>query len=170
MPLTRAKAPISSRKSLFATTVRTKRRTSQKNSQADGSYLQVGSDNATASASSHKFISNSQVSCSSDSNQAILSALTRLEAANQDLSCRMDRMDRDANTNSTPVQSSRPRETLSFNLPQGSRLGRDSSPIAPQRTHSQVSHECRGRQVPGAHHVHPTQICIPHRFLSPVIA
>ena len=138
MPSTRAKTPISSskRKSLSATTVRTKRRTSQKNSQADDFYFQVGSYSVTVSAPSHTFTSGSQVSGPLDSNQAILSALTRLEAANQDLACRMDRMERGANTNSTPVQSPRPRETVSFNLPQGSRLGRDSSLIAPQRTHS----------------------------------
>ena len=79
MPLTRAKAPISSsnRKSLSPTTVQTKKRTSQKNSQVDGSYLQVGSDNVTVSPQSHTFTSVSQASGASDPNQAILSALTR---------------------------------------------------------------------------------------------
>ena len=146
MPSTRAKAPISSskRKSLSATTARTKRRTSQKNSQVDGSYLQVGSDNATVSAPSHTFNSGSQVSGPSDWNQAILSALARLEAANQELAHRMDMMEREHYTNSMPVHSPRSRETVSFNLPQGTRLGRDSSPIAPQRTLSQESHKGSG--------------------------
>ena len=93
------------RKSLSATTVRTKKRTSQKNSHVDGPYLQVRSYNVTVSAPSHTFTSVSQASGVSDLNQAILSALTRLEAANQDLARRMERMESGGNTNSTPVQS-----------------------------------------------------------------
>ena len=115
MPSTRAKAPISAskKKSLSATTVCTKKRSSQKISQVDGSYLQVGSDTGTVSAPSHSFSSVSQVAEVRFPNQAILSALSRLEAADQDLACRMDRMERGGNTNSTPVQLPRPRETAS---------------------------------------------------------
>ena len=153
MPSTRAKAPLSANKKKFlsAMTVRTKKRSSLKVSQADGSYLQVGSDNGTVSASSQPFTSVSQVAGISDPNQAILSAISRLEAANQDLAHWMDRMERRGDTNSTPVQSPRPRDTVSFNLPQGSRLGRDSSPIAPQRTNSQAHHGGGAGRVPGSH-------------------
>ena len=59
----------------------------------------------TVIAPSHTFTSLSQASVVSYANQAILSALTRLEAATQDLACCMERMEREANTNSTPVQS-----------------------------------------------------------------
>ena len=154
MPSTRAKAPLSANKrnSLCVTTVRTKKRSSHKVSQADGSYLQVGSNNGSVSASSQPFTSIPQVAAISDPNQAILSALSRLEAANQDLARRMDRMERGGDTNSTPVQSPRPKDTVCFNLPQGSRLGRDSSPIAPQRTHSQAHHGGGAGGVPNASH------------------
>ena len=106
MPSTRAKAPLSAskKKSLSATTVRTKKRSSQKISQANGSYLQVGSDTVTVSAPPHSFASVSQAAGIPDPNQAILSALSRLEAANQDLARRMGRMERGGNTKSTPVQ------------------------------------------------------------------
>ena len=99
----------------------------------------------------HTLFPVSQVVGVPDPNQAILSALSRLEAANQDLARRMDRMERGGDTKSTPVQSPQPRETVSFNLPQGSRLGRDSSPIAPQRTHSQAHHGGMGGGVPVSH-------------------
>ena len=165
MPSTRAKALISASKkrSLSPTTVCTKKRSSQKISQVDGSYLQVGSDTVNVSAPPHSFSSVSQAAEVPDPNQAILSALSRLEAANQDLARRMDKMERGGNTNSTPVQSPRPRETVSFNLPQGSRLGRDSSPIAPQRTHSQAQHGGGGREVPVSHQSlpHASQTTLP---------
>ena len=120
-------------------------------SQADGSYLQVGSDNGTVSVPPHSFTSVLQAPGAPDPSQAILSALSRLEAANQDLARRMDRMERGGDTNSTPVQSPQPRETVSFNLPQGTRLGRDSSLIAPQRSHSQAHHGGGGGGVPVSH-------------------
>ena len=149
MPSTRAKAPISAtkKKSLSATTVRTKKRASQKSFHADGSYLQVGSETVTVSAPPQSFTSVSHGIGGSDPNQAILSALSRLESANQDLARRMDRMERGRDTNSTPVPSPRPRETVSFNLPQGPRLGRDSSPIAPLRAHPQGHQGDGGRGV-----------------------
>ena len=105
----------------------------------------------TVSVPSHTYTSVSEASGVLNPNRAILSALTRLEAANQNLAHRIERMERGANNNSTPVQSPRPIETVSFNLPQGSRWGRDSSPIANQRTHSQVSHGCGGRELPVTH-------------------
>ena len=132
-------------------TLQTKKRTSK----VDRSYLTFGSDNVTVSAPSHTFTSISQASGVSEKNQAILSALTWLEVANQDLAHRMERIERGANTKSTPVQWPRPRETGSFNLNQRSRLGRDSSSIAPQRTHSQVSHGCVGRKVTVTHQFLP---------------
>ena len=153
MPSTRAKAPLSAnkKKSLSATTVRTKKRSSHKIPQADGSYLQVGSANGTVSVPSHSFTSVSQAPGAPDPNQAILSALSRLEAANQDLARHMDRMERGGYTNSTPVQSPRPIETVSFNLPQGTRLGRDSSPIDPQSSYTQAHHGGGGGGVPVSH-------------------
>ena len=153
MPSTRAKAPISAtkKKSLSATTVRTKKRSSQKSSHANGSYLQVGSETVTVSTPPQSFTSVSHGIGVSDPNQAIWSALSRLESANQDLARRMDRMERGGDTNSTPVPSPRPRETVSFNLPQGSRLGRDSLPIAPLRAHPQGHHGGGGRGVLTSH-------------------
>ena len=47
-----------------------------------------------------------------DNNQAILAVLSQLEIANQDLARRMDRMEQQSNTNSTPVPSPRPREMV----------------------------------------------------------
>ena len=81
MPLTRAKAPISAtkKKSLSATTVRTKKRSSQKPSHADGSYLQAGSRTVTVSAPPQSFTSVSHGTEVSNPNQAILSALSRLK-------------------------------------------------------------------------------------------
>ena len=75
----------------------------------DGSYLQVGSDTVTVSAPSHSFSSVSQATEVPDPNQAILSTLSQLEAANQDLARHMDRMERGGNTNSTNVQLPQPR-------------------------------------------------------------
>ena len=169
MPSTRAKAPLSAtkKKSLSATTVHAKKRSSQKTSQADGSYLQVRSDTVTVSAPPHSFASVSQVAGVPDPNQAILSALSRLQAANQDLARRMERMERGGSTNSIPVQTPQPRETVSFNLPQGSRLGRHSSPIAPQRTHSQAQHGGGGKRG-SCQSLVPTQ-CISNNFTSLVI-
>ena len=150
---TRAKAPISAtkKKSLSATTVRTKKRSSQKSSHADGSYLQVGSEPSSVSAPPQSFTSVAQGTGPLDPNQAILSALSRLEAANQDLARRMERMERGGDTNSTPVPSPRPRETVSFNLPRGPRLGRDPSPIAPLRAHPQGHHGAGGREAVTSH-------------------
>ena len=103
-----------------------------------------------------------------DPNQAILSALSRLKATNQDLARHMDRMEMGGDTNSTPVQSPLTRETVSFNLPQGSRLGRDSSPIAPQRTHSQAHHGGGGGGVPVSHQFLPnaSHTSFPHPLSS----
>ena len=148
MPSTRRKSPLSTgkKKSLSSTSVRSamkhkKNKTGKSSGDSDGSYLQVGSGHATISANQTDLSHQATSSTAPDTNQAILTVLNRLEAANQDLSRRMARIEQQGNKNSTPLASPRHRDTVNFNLPPGpsDRMG-ESSPMVHPRVNTLPSH------------------------------
>ena len=93
MPSTRRKSPLSTgkRMSLFSTLVRNvikqrKNKPEKTSTDSDGSYLQVGSDQAPVSASNKDSSQHAPAAAAPDTNQAILTVLNCLEVTNQDLS------------------------------------------------------------------------------------
>ena len=93
MPSTRRKSPLSigKKKSLSSTSVRSvmkqkKNKPGKSSTDSDGSYLQVGSDQATVSGVRRDLSQQASAAPDSVTNQAILT----IEATNQDLSRRME--------------------------------------------------------------------------------
>ena len=75
----------------------------------DGSYIEIGSNKIVGAATSNMGTLAETLEAP-DNNQTILMVLSRLEAANQDLAKRMDRIEQQSNTNFTPLPLPRPRE------------------------------------------------------------
>ena len=106
MPSTRKKSPVSQqkRKTRASDRARTSPKKSRKNKSSvsvnDGSYLQVQEQSPVSTVPS-----TSQNLMSASTGQTIIEMLNKLDAANQELSKQMDRVERTGSVSSTPITS-----------------------------------------------------------------